>query len=141
MKAQREIERFQSIPQWFVVFALPLVIDQGIGAQKNRAKTELLGAAARFADGIFHAEGRDHAGADQTSRIFLAKVVHPVVICARHRGGERWVHAIVDQRAQAAGRIEHGDVDAFDIHRFELDFRSPAARGIIAEVSCFSSKL
>ena len=49
------------------------------------------------------------------------------------RGGELGVEPVVDQRPQPAGRIKHGDVDAFDIHRFELDFGSPAARRIVAE--------
>src|SRR5512132_857305 len=55
METDGQIEGLQRIPQWIVVTALPLVIDQWIGAQKYRTKTQLFGAAARFADGIFHA--------------------------------------------------------------------------------------
>ena len=38
MKAQGQIERFQSVPQRLVIIALPLVIDQRIGAQKTARK-------------------------------------------------------------------------------------------------------
>src|SRR5262249_21283069 len=40
---------------------------------------------------------------------------------------ERGLHVRDRQREQAARRIDDGDVDAFRIHRFELDLAGPAA--------------
>ena len=65
--------------------------------------------------------------------VLLTKVVHPIVVSARDSSGELGVQSIVHSALSTASRIEHGDVDALDIHRFELDFRGPAARGIVAE--------
>ena len=73
MKAHRQIERFQGVPQRLVIIALPLMIDQRIGAQKHGAEAELLGAAARFAHRVLHAVRRDHAGADQRLGILWQK--------------------------------------------------------------------
>src|SRR5258707_13478284 len=99
MKAEGQIERLQSVPQGVVISALPLVIDQRIGAQKNGGKAELLGAAARFAHSVFHAVGRDHAGADQALWVLLTEVIHPIVVSARNCSGELSVQSIVHDRS------------------------------------------
>ena len=113
---------------------MPLMIDQRVGPQEDGAKSQLLGAAPRFVDCVIHVEWRDHPGADQPLGVAGAEIVHPVVVGARDGGGELRLHALVDQGAQAAGRIEHREVDALDVHGFELHFRGPTAVGVVSKM-------
>src|SRR5262249_18988456 len=58
----------------------------------------------------------------------LAKIVEPIVVSPRESGGEALLHVVYHQGSEAPCRIEHGDIDSFDIHGLQLDFRRPAAR-------------
>jgi hypothetical protein len=96
------------------------------GRRKTPPEAELPHAAAGFGHGIVDVEGRDHAGAEQALRVFLAELVEPVVVRARHGGGQARLHVRDRQGEETARGIDHGDVDALDIHRLKLDLGRPA---------------
>ncbi len=58
--------------------------------------------------------------------------MQPVVVGARHGVGEARVLVGKGEDAQAAGRKQHGGVDAFGVHRFQLHLTGPAALGVTA---------
>ncbi len=58
--------------------------------------------------------------------------MQPIVVGARHRRGKTRVLVGEGEDAEATGGKQHGGVDAFGVHRFELDFAGPAALRVVS---------
>jgi hypothetical protein len=58
---------------------------------------------------------------------FSQKIVQPLLSRARASAN----CSIPPERLQATRRVEHRNVDALDVHRFELNFGRPAPLGMV----------
>ena len=76
---------------------------------------------------------RNHRYAFQAFGINLAKIVQPVVISARDRGGELGIDVFPHHDSQTDGRIQCRDVESLSVHRFELRFGVEPTRAKIRD--------
>ena len=58
--------------------------------------------------------------------------MQPIVVGARHRRGKTRVLVGEREDAEATGGKQHGGVDAFGVHRLELDFAGPATLRVVS---------
>src|SRR5262245_14636354 len=61
----------------------------------------------------------------------------PVVVSARQGCGKAWVVVRIGKHAQSPGGKQHRDVNAFRIHRLELDFAGPTTSRVITVNALF----
>src|SRR5918996_2227485 len=121
MESERDLEFLQCIPERLVVKVMPSLAINDIGAQKNRAKAEIIHHPTSLFDGVVDVVNRNHAGSEKTTGLGLTEVVQPVVVGAREGRSKPRVLIGVGEYSQAAGGKQHRDVDPFGVHRFQLD--------------------
>src|SRR5262245_13060699 len=54
VKSQRQIKLFQSTPERLVIVVVPLMVNERVSSQKNRAETQFLRAPTCFVDCVAH---------------------------------------------------------------------------------------
>src|SRR5262245_58642927 len=88
VKAERHLELLERGPERLVVRIVPVAAADLVRSEEHRAEAILAHAAPGFGDRVGDVEWRDHAGTEQPLGVFLAELVQPVVVGARHCGGE-----------------------------------------------------
>src|SRR5206468_5778341 len=77
---------------------------------------------------------REHRYTFQSLRIGLAKVVKPIVICARDGCRELGIHIVTHHDAETDRRIERSDVQSFPVHRLQLRLCVETARAVVGDL-------
>ena len=120
--------------------------------QEDRFETELLDAPPDLVHGTHDVVGGDHPGAEHPVWCVITEVLQPIVIGASDGCCELWFEAVAPdvirrieaENKQASGREEHGEVEAFGVHRVDLRLRVPTpnlGRGIDVVVVLLPTRL
>src|SRR5437762_9755916 len=97
------------------------VADHGHGAALANRAPGLGDRAGNVAEG-------DLGGELQPRRVVLAVVVGPLVVGARQRGRHLRIEVVVHLHLTPARSVEHGDVDALDVHGLHVRLWIVASR-------------
>ena len=92
VESQGHSELLERGPQGLVVGIVPVPAVHLVRPQEHAAETQLSNTAARLRHRVVDVERGDHPRAEQALGVLLAELVEPIVVRARHGGGESRLH-------------------------------------------------